>query len=150
METLTKQRTFIAHCHNQVLVIEQARDVRDDVNKKIGVIPSKQIEFADSQFIVTDESAAKVGMTFDELVRWLHDHEQFEAVERGIWDEGAPPDELLPTIKEVSTAIFAAVARQEPDELMAIKERERATHNRLAVLQTADAGLEQLAEADAG
>ncbi len=150
METMTKQRTFLSHCHNQILVIEQADSLRDHNGRKYGETPSKQIEFVDSQFAVTDESAAKVGMRFDELIEWLHGHELFEAVERGIWDEGAPPDELLPTIKDVSAEIFNAVAHQDPDEIVAIKDRERATHNRGAVLQTADAALEQLAGADAG
>lgn len=140
--TTTSPRTFIAKCHNLVLVIEPARDLRDENGRRYGTQPPVAVEFTDHLFTADEKSAAALGMSLGELIEWLHAHEMFNSA---VWDEAAPPDAVSPTIKEVSADIFAAVERQDPDAIAKIIERERGTHGRGSVLQTAQAALEQIA-----
>jgi len=141
-KTLTKkQHAFIAKQPNYQLWIEQPHDLRDEYGKKYGQTPLKAVIFEDNRFVVTDESAEKVGMTYDELVGWIRNHPDMNSQ---VWDEGAAPEEVSPTYKERSEAIFAAVAKLDPDAIAAIRDDEVATHNRPAVIQMCVAALEQL------
>lgn len=140
--TLTKkQRRFNSKVHNQILWIEPPRDLRDESGRKYGETPLRAVEFTDHIFIADEDSAQKLGMTYEELVEWLQSHAEMNT---SIWDEGAPPDEAEPSVKEQSRRIFAAVRNLDPDAIAALMEEERATHDRPAVLQTATAALEQL------
>lgn len=141
-KTLTKkQHAFISKQPNYQLWIEQPHDLRDEYGKKYGQTPLKAVIFENNRFVVTDESAEAVGMTYDELIDWIRSHETINAE---VWDEGAAPDEQSPTFKERSDAIFAAVAKLDPDAVAAIRDDELATHNRGGVIQMCVAALEQL------
>jgi len=141
--TLTKQKQhrFISKQHNYQLWIEQPRDLRDENGRKYGQTPLKAVEFAENQYTADEAEAERLGMTFDELVKWIQEHPEMNT---SIWDEGTPPEAQSPTVKEQSEAIFAAVRKLDPDAIAALMDDERATHNRQAVLQVATVALEQL------
>jgi len=143
LTTLTKKQThtFISRQPNYQLWIEQPLALRDDAGRKYDQTPFKAVAFENNRYVADEEKAEKVGMTFDQLVEWIQNH---EAMGTEVWDEGAPPSELSPTIKEQSERIFAAVAKFDPDALAKLMQEERATHDRQAVIQVATAALEQL------
>lgn len=141
-KTLTKkQHAFISKQPNYQLWIEQPHDLRDERGVKYGQTPLKAVIFENNRFVVTDESAEAVGMTYDELIDWIKSHEVINAE---VWDEGAAPEEPSPTYKDRSDAILAAVRKFDPDAIAAIRDDELATHNRPAVIQMCVAALEQL------
>ncbi len=144
--TLTKQRTFFSKCPNQILVVRQPRPLRDENGRQYEMVPQLSIDFEGNYFIADEASAAKVGMTMDELVAWLYKHEMFNA---GIFED-APPETQEPSIEVQSKAIIGAAMRQDPDSIQALLEEERATHDRPAVVHAAVAALESIAGEDAG
>lgn len=142
MTTLTKkQQAFISKQPNYQLWIEQPRYERDDLGRQVGVTPLKAVIFENNRYVADEEKAAQLGMTYDELVKWIETH---DAIGTEVWPEGVNPGDLSPTVKERSTAIFAAVAKLDPDAIAAIREDELATHNRPGVIQMCVAALEQL------
>lgn len=138
----TKQtRTFLSRSPNQQLWIESPHDLRDEHGRKYGQSPLRAVIFENNRYEATPEKAEALGMGFDELIDWIHNHALMNV---GVWDEAAPPSELSPTIKEQSERIFAAVAKLDADAIGKLMDEERATHDRQAVLQVATAALEQL------
>lgn len=143
METLTAETTFTAKCHNQELVIEFPRPIRDDNNRQVALEPGRSIKFEGHRFVADEEAAQGLGMELGELVAFVRDHELFGV---SIWDETGPPDELEPSVKEQAARAARAFASQDADGIQAVIDSERDTHNRAVVIQQATALLEQLAD----
>lgn len=142
MTTLTKkQHSFISKQPNYQLWIQQPTYLRDDQGRVYGTTDLKAVIFEGHTYTADEDKAAALGMTFDELVAWIQNH---DTINVEVWDGDKQPEELSPSIKEQSERIFAAVAKFDPDAIDKLMQEERDTHNRSAVLQVATAALEQL------
>lgn len=139
--TATKAVTFIAKCPNQILVMEQAYDLRDENGRKYGVKPNKQIEFENEVFVADESSAARIGVPLEDIIDHIRNHELFGV---SIYEDSIP-EALEPSVESQVKDIYAAASKNDPEAINAIIQGERDTHNRVAVLATARAALEQIA-----
>lgn len=147
-DTLTeKKRVYTSKSSNQKLVYQPEKYLYDNNGARRGAELGKYVEFQNHTFIADEESAAKLGLSFEELCAFIESRDGYNATNapNAIWSSDAPPDEVSPTFKEVSDAIFAAVTDVDSDRIGEIIKQERDTHNRPQVLQMARAALEQLA-----
>lgn len=126
--------TFIAKCHNQVLTVRKANTVRNFAGEVVNKDPGLRIEFQQHLFTTEDP----------ELIEFVRNHRFFNSQ---ITEEGNEPDRIRPSLRERIDAIMAASAGHDPDALVDIIEDERATHNRVDVIEVAEQALERMAEA---
>lgn len=139
--TDTLAATFISKCPNQILVIEQPRTLRDNYGAKYGESPQKAVEFENEVFVADEKSAEKIGLPLNEIIAHIREHDLFNV---SIFED-AIPEAQEPTVEAQVREIMAASKRDDVDAIAALLEGERNLHNRMAVIATAKAALEQIA-----
>lgn len=82
--------------------------------------------------------------TVQDAAAWIRSRPGFNV---HIFEEGREPGRPLPTEQELSKQITAATLQLDVDELQAIIQRERETHERASVLTQAQEALDQVQQA---
>lgn len=83
------------------------------------------------------------------LIEWLRNHRAFNITgPSSFYEQGAAPDEPRPTLTEQFTKIATASAEADIDTLQAALKEERDTHNRVPVIEAAEAALRSFAGSD--
>lgn len=170
-ETETQTVTFNSRSHNQILT---RRPPRNETNE----FGQKAVVTEEEWFARKRQEQEETGESFDDtpwrvefvnhvfktdhpkLLRWLRQHPKLGVnAPSGFWEVPPTEDELRPTPAEQFIAI-AEAQKLDPDEaseaLFQIRDNERDTHNRPAVIGAAEAALSVIAEepseseADAG
>jgi hypothetical protein len=159
----TQVVTFVSWCPNQVVTrratryiatatgqrVEQTQQdwIREQQEKneerELNKLPPKEIdeapwkvEFQNSRYDTSDMSPESAEIITDFLrSHWLFQHPH------GFWEMGAAPDEPRPTLSEQNVRIARASVAFDTDELQAVINEEKATHNRPSVIQGAEAAI---------
>lgn len=133
-ETPAKTIRFLTKYPNHVLVVSPARKDRQfsDGTWARGN-EGKRIEFnAENQYETSDPGE----------IEFLRSHRLFN---QEIWEYGAAPGELRPTISERLAEILAASTERDADEINRIKLEESETHDRAIVIDAAESALRSIA-----
>lgn len=133
-ETPTQTIRFLTKYPEHVLVMEPARPERQftDGTRAQGS-PGRRIHFtAENQYETSDP----------EEIAFIRNHRLFN---QDVWEYGAAPGELRPTISERLTEIVAASTDRDADALSRIKVEEAETHNRAIVIDAAESALRSIA-----
>ena len=163
--TATKPVTFISRFPN-LRIVRVAEDVlRNEAGRKVGAIAPGSLQ--NERHGIEDDGApweinfeGGVFVTDDPiLIDFLRNHKPFNPADGSgdrdvmgagcnidYWEQGAPPEELRPTLAEQSAAIGRFGALGDEEGLKALLDEERATHNRESVTQGAESALAAFAE----
>lgn len=86
-----------------------------------------------------------------EAIDTIRNLEQYNVTAtNGIWEQGHSPAEPKPTIDEMNERIAKATARRDIEELYAVQQDERETHNRSVVIRAAQHAIDGIAELEKG
>lgn len=156
--------TFISISANQVLVRRPERFVDNGMGGKVRQNfedwleaqrkQNHERELSHLEPLPIDETPWKVEFenhVFDtsdpKLIEWLRGRDTFNVVgPSGFYEQGAAPDEPRPTLAEQAVKIARASAEADVDAINDVLRLEKDTHNRVPIIQAAEAALRSFAE----
>lgn len=161
----TETVTFLSRSENQVLTRRSATVIRDDLGHKVTIGFEQWLEqqeqknhervLAGADPLPIDDTPWAVKFKNYEfetdhpkLIEWLRGHRLcgHPDIPSGFIEVQAPAGEREPKEVDQLRAIVEAQADLEADKVNDVLELERETHNRPAIIQTAEAALRKLAE----
>jgi hypothetical protein len=143
--------TFNSRSENQILTRRPPRNEINEFGQKTVLTEAEWFarkEESDEDFDDTPWKVEFSGHIFEtdhpKLIAWLRQHRNLGVdAPSGFWEVPPTEDELLPTPADRFKEIAVAQAMAAPLEaLKEIREAEENSHNRIAVLQAADAAIE--------
>lgn len=156
--------TFISISPNQVLTRRPERFVDNGMGGKVRQtfedwveaqrVKNHERELSHLEPLPIDETPWKVEFEnhlfeakSQTLIDWLRGRPTFNVVgPSGFYEQGAAPDEPRPTLAEQSVALAKATAEADVDRINEVLRLEKDTHNRVPIIQAAEAALRSFAE----